>query len=228
MGKVRHEDVKFSHEAWRASLRRISAEYVGGLKTYAAIRRHLIPSSFFGQALDLLPEGGRVCDVGCGIGLFTMAMAVARPNVHFTGVELNEKRVIAATAVAERLGIRNVAFEAADLRKPSFSSRFDAVLAIDLLHHLPADASRGLLAAVHASLQGGGLLIVKEIDTRPGWKWLLTYLLDLLMAPNDRYGYFSLEARRLQLSALGFDKVVGGQIYSLLPYPHILVVGYKK
>jgi hypothetical protein len=47
------------------------------------------------------------------------------------------------------------------------------------------------------------------------------------MAPHDDYGYFSLAARRRQLARAGFSRVVGLGLASILPYPHIIIVGDK-
>ncbi|MDX2186815.1 MAG: class I SAM-dependent methyltransferase [Opitutaceae bacterium] len=208
-------------------LKRISRQYEGRLSVYASIRRRLIPAEFFRLAADLLPPGSDVLEVGSGIGMFTLVLAAMRPDIRISGFELEPERVRQAEKARVALNIGNAHFACQDLRSPTFASAFDACVAIDLFHHLPKAASDNLMTTAFSSLRPGAKLICKEISTRPRMKWLFTYLLDLAVAPKDSFSYFDLPSRKEQLRTAGFHNVFGFRMNSLLPYPHIVIIGQK-
>jgi len=111
----------------------------------------------------LLPEGGRLLDVGCGPGRFLSQVAGGRPDVSLTGVDRSERMVELATA---RLGgdtgdagpARVLRGDAAALPVPDGSA--DVVTAILTAHHWE-DLARGVGEAVRALAPGGTLLVVE-------------------------------------------------------------------
>ncbi|HQR67574.1 MAG TPA: methyltransferase domain-containing protein, partial [Thermoanaerobaculia bacterium] len=79
----------------------------------------------------LLPEGGRLLEVGCGLGFLLDALARFGPGLEAEGVDVSE---FAARFARERLGL---AVRAGTLEGSRFSDgRFDAVLQKDLLEHV--------------------------------------------------------------------------------------------
>lgn len=110
----------------------------------------------FRDAFKLLrerkPAGGRVLDIGCGIGTF---LAVCRESGwQVTGVEPSA----IACQVAEReyeLQLINEHFSSARFQ----GQQFDAVIAAQVLHHLPDPAS--FLADVDRVLADGGILMLR-------------------------------------------------------------------
>ena len=93
-----------------------------------AMRAHLV-----GRILSLTGAGksSRCCSLGCGIGDTELLLA---PHVaEVVGIDLSPTAIRQARADAERLGIRNVRFE----QGTTASGRFDVVIAIFFLHHLP-------------------------------------------------------------------------------------------
>ena len=63
---------------------------------------------------------------------------------------------------------------------------FDAVLMMDLLHHIPDDSKRQLLDAVLRRLAPDGVLIIKDVTRRPWWKMAFTWVFDVLMTRGFR------------------------------------------
>ena len=57
---------------------------------------------------DHFPIGATVIDVGCGGGFPTLPLAIARPDLHITGVDSTEKKVRYVAQTAEKLGLSNV------------------------------------------------------------------------------------------------------------------------
>lgn len=95
-----------------ADLPPISMEFRPGdfTQVNAAINRRMIDQAL--DLLDLQPED-TVLDLFCGLGNFTLAAALRCQSV--TGVEGSQDMVVRAGSNAQRNGIGNVSFHAADL-----------------------------------------------------------------------------------------------------------------
>jgi len=211
----------------REILGRTASAYEGKLGVYARIRRRLVPDLFFADAVEVFSTSRSVVDLGCGIGLITLALAQLLPDTRFLGIDLSARRVQTAALAAGRLGVGNVTFLQSDLRSLDVGPGFDGALILDVLHHLPVRASGQLLAVLNQGMVHGAVVVVKEIDTRPRWKWAFTYALDLAMAPRDDYGYLSLERRKAQMEDAGFKVRFARSLRSRLPYPHFVVIAER-
>jgi release factor glutamine methyltransferase len=75
-------------------------------------------------AVELVPKGARVVDVGTGSGAVALALAHERPDLRVTGSDVSPGALAVAGANAERLGLE-VAFLTADLVP---DGEWDAVL----------------------------------------------------------------------------------------------------
>jgi len=72
----------------------------------------------------LLPESGRVLDVGCGDGGISQAILRLRPDLHIEGIEVLQR------------GKPEIRVSAYDGKHFPFSDKsFDAVMFVDVLHH---------------------------------------------------------------------------------------------
>lgn len=93
-----------------------------------ALRAHMVR-----RILDLTGAGprSRVLSLGCGIGDTELLLA---PHVReVTGIDISPAAIRQANADAQRLGVANARFQqGSDVR-----GRFDVVIAIFFLHHLP-------------------------------------------------------------------------------------------
>lgn len=110
-----------------------------------------------------LRGGGRVLDVGCGMGadVFDLADRVGRDG-HVTGVDLSESLIEEARREAERRNLP-VSFEVGNVEELRFDDdTFDAVRTERLLMHVP-DADRGFAEMVRI-LRPGGRLSVFDFD----------------------------------------------------------------
>lgn len=109
--------------------------------------------------------GMRCLDLGSGGGDVATSMAArVGDNGSVLGVDLDAAKVAMATAEAHALGLRNVAYEAADVNEWSPSERFNLVYARFLLSHLPS--RRELLERAKEWLAPGGVLLLEDIDFR--------------------------------------------------------------
>ena len=105
------------------------------------------------RALELIPRGSQVLDLGCGAGVpMTRALAAER---HVTGVDISARQVELARAAVPEASFIQADMSALDLAPASF----DAVVAFYSLTHIPRADLPGLLADVHRWLRPGGFLI---------------------------------------------------------------------
>lgn len=92
----------------------------------------------------------RVLSLGCGIGDTELLLA---PRVgSITGIDLSPAAIRQARADAARLGITNARFDIAT----TIDGRYDAVIAIFFLHHLPDAELAGLPEHLHRLLAHRG------------------------------------------------------------------------
>lgn len=106
---------------------------------------------------DLVIEKGRLLDIGCGDG----AIAAALDAVPTIALDISPR--------CARLAVkRGVASVVADARAPLpfAAGSFDTVYCIDVLHHLPREAWRGLAAEFHRVLKQAGRLAIVDPDAR--------------------------------------------------------------
>lgn len=93
----------------------------------------------------------RVLSLGCGIGDTELLLAPYVKEV--VGVDLSPAAIRQARADAERLGIGNARFEEGS----DVEGKFDVVMAIFFLHHLPDDDLAELPRRVRGWLAHGGM-----------------------------------------------------------------------
>jgi len=96
----------------------------------------------------------RVLSIGCGIGDTELLLA---PHVrHVTGIDIAHNAIQQARQDAERLNVRNVEFIQGHLEDVQ-ETRFEVVLAIFFLHHLPDPELAALPGRVAKLLAPGGV-----------------------------------------------------------------------
>ncbi|UCE58134.1 MAG: methyltransferase domain-containing protein [Phycisphaerales bacterium] len=98
---------------------------------------------------------------------------------------------------------------------------------LDLLHHLPKASVPPLLSRLHDALAHDGVMLVKDVDTRPFYKRWFTLWLDRLMVGMEPIHYWSVEAMIDMLEDTGFE-VYTHEMRDILPYPHRLYICRKK
>jgi SAM-dependent methyltransferase len=130
-----------------------------------------------------LPGARRLLDLGGGSGAFSIAFCERNPGLRATVLDFPGAVDIATTYVdAAGLGAR-IALLPADATREPLPGDQDVVLMSYVISALGADDVDGVLAAAHASLRPGGLLVVHDFlldDDRPGpglaALWFLQYL----------------------------------------------------
>jgi SAM-dependent methyltransferase len=115
-------------------------------------------------ARQVLEQGGRVADVGCGLGWAAIGLALACPDVSVDGFDIDAPSIEMARANAEAAGVADrVNFHAIDVGTLEPSS-YDLVLALECIHDMPDPVS--VLAAMRSMADDGGTVVV--MDERVG------------------------------------------------------------
>ncbi len=122
-----------------------------------------------------------VLDLGCGNGRFTLASALARPEVDHIAIDILPVVIRYATRRANQRGLFNMRFAVKDAQ--TFLSRYvraASVTEIHLYHPQPYHDARkkhlrvltpALLASVHAALSAGGLFVI-QTDNPDYWAYM--------------------------------------------------------
>ena len=209
-------------------IQRITAASPIAVRLYAAIRFKIIRPILLEELARNFPSKGTVLDLGCGFGLFTLYMAMLRPDLEFAGIDIDANWIANAAAMSERLGLRNVRFVAGDLQARTADRPAACAYAIDLFHHIPRATGNTILKRIRDELLPGGCFLLKEVDTRPLHQLWLCHLTDLVTAPGTRVHYRSAAEWEQQLRDAGFDSVTVRPMNDRLPYPHVLLVSSKR
>lgn len=193
-------------------------------RAYSRVRFVILRQNFLEEVGQYLPRSGRVLDIGCGFGLFSLYFATTRPDLQILGVDQDARRIDLARGSASKLGLENVDYRVADARTLPSEDSYDAIYMLDLLHHLPRGDVPRFLAEVRSRLRDGGVLVVKDVEDRPAWKRWFTLALDRLMVGWEPIHYWSASEMTRMLEELGFT-VRKHRLKDFLPYPHVLYVG---
>jgi 2-polyprenyl-3-methyl-5-hydroxy-6-metoxy-1,4-benzoquinol methylase len=144
-----------------------------------------------GAPAERLAGGGRLADVGCGVGWAATAVARAYPTAVVVGIDSDAASIAAARDVAADQGV-TVRFECTDATALVAETPFDVVLLLEALHDLARPVE--VLAAARAALATGGAVLVADeaVATRftaPGddlerlmYGWSITHCLPAAMA----------------------------------------------
>jgi trans-aconitate methyltransferase len=188
---------------------------------YARGKLHHDP--VFGAILaqGLIPDGARLVDLGCGLGLLFALLVAARDAaargdwpagwppaprpVSMTGFD-SGTRVIASARAA--LGA-HAHFEHSDLRTAALPP-CDVIAIIDVLHYVDAPAQEAVLARCADALARDGVLLLRVSDAGAGWRHMLTRIADQLATLFRDHAWRRMHCRSLRewialLEQAGFD-----------------------
>ena len=208
----------------RRMIRKIVASFDSLVtRLYSRIRFTILRQPFLDEIGQYLPKDGRILDLGCGFGLFSLYFAALEKERDLIGIDLNARRIEQATLSAKKLDLTNVRYEAMDVLDWSSDDTFDAIYFLDLVHHLPAEFVPVFLQKVRKLIRPGGILIIKDVADKPYYKMLFTLILDRLMVGMEPIRYWPPSELQSLVESLGFE-VVRHKMIDILPYPHILYV----
>jgi 2-polyprenyl-3-methyl-5-hydroxy-6-metoxy-1,4-benzoquinol methylase len=144
-----------------------------------------------GGPAERLASGGRLADLGCGLGWSALAVARAYPRADVVGLDSDAASIAEASATAAEQHVA-VRFECGDAADLAAEGSFDVVLLLEALHDLarPVEVLRSARAAL---AEDGALLVADEavapVFTAPGdeiermmYGWSITHCLPAALA----------------------------------------------
>jgi len=176
------------------------ADYAGSKKI---LRREFKGLAKFVRGLS---KGNRLLEVGCAYGFF---LEEARHHFDVTGIEISS----AATAACRESGLNVINAEVNESALAPLG-RFDAIVLLDVIEHLPDPAGSLRLLASH--LKEGGVLILTTGDFASsaarvaGKKWRL-------MTPPQHLWFFTPSSMRRLANAHGLTVESVDHPWKLVP-----------
>ncbi len=114
-----------------------------------------------------LSDCRQMADVGCGSGLYSIALCQRYPGLH--AVLLDRKEVLETTEqMLEKNNLRHrIKTRAADIAKDSYGDQLGLVMLSDVLYQ-EETACLAILASSYKALAPGGTLLVRGYYSNPG------------------------------------------------------------
>ena len=134
-----------------------------GVRLFARLKMVFDP--MFPRLHELVGPARRILDLGCGYGLPAAWLLAVRPEAEALGLEPDGER---ARVAARVLGDRGRVVHAAAPDMGLVEGPFDAILLLDVIHHLTDDALAETLAEVAKRLSHEGRLILRADVPAPG------------------------------------------------------------
>lgn len=165
------------------------------------------------EVADWLPAEGicNVLDLGCGAAVWSLALALAKPQIQVTAVDrASVLQKVTQDCVDSFQCSERFQLLAGDFRKMKFAARsFDCIYLGHVLHNEGLQASQKLLGQMRKCLRKGGYLIVAEIvGADPPCGHLPSLLFDLNMLLFTQKGQVFLAAELEQMvQAAGFSQL---------------------
>ncbi len=193
---------------------------------YALVRMAASPYEALAR---LVPRTGRLLDVGCGFGLWLNYLAFRSPGLRLEGIDPDPRKVSVAAAAGG--GSAEVHLQEAD----GFPDRqYDVVTVVDVLYLIDPDGKRRFLRSCIDALSPGGLLLLKDVDVRPRWKFRLTVLEETVavrivnLTRGDRLHFWPASGYAELLRSEGLVDVAVRPMHKGYPHPHVLISGRRS
>jgi SAM-dependent methyltransferase len=178
---------------------RYAYHFVRGKLRYDPVYRAILKNG-------LLPNAGRLIDLGCGLGVLSALLTEARnqhqagnwnpdwstppQNLELYGIELLNLKVETAR---QALGDRAIICQG-DIRTIELPDCSAAIL-LDVLMYLNAAEQRQILQRIARTLQPGGILLLREGDAAGGLRYYVTSLAEHICCLWRGQGWHALHYR---------------------------------
>lgn len=121
---------------------------------------HLVQSWLpsIGNVVEILEQGGKVADVGCGHGISSLIMAEAFPNSKVDGFDFHEKSIEEARKHQQDHALENLEFHVQDAK--DLPGEYDLITMFDCLHDIGDPV--GAMKSIKSALKPGGAVMIVE------------------------------------------------------------------
>ena len=179
----------------------------------------------------LVPDKGTIVDAGCGDGLIANMLVLSKPERSVYGFDLDPQKIETAKLVSRDRA--NVTFERKDIGDCDLK-RCDCVIISDVFYLLDDDTKRSFLTKAYRVLSPGGLLLVKEVDTHPRWKFLFNYMQELMAVrvlgwtEGQKFYFWSAQTMKKELADAGFSQIKDVPLHQGYPYSHVAYTALRE
>lgn len=203
------------------------------LKERLFIRARLFSAPLL-PVVDRAPAGW-IADVGCGHGLLTALLSIDNPVRKVIAIDPDERKVAWANLGPGRLPAVAVRKGTVQDLSPELDGRLDAVAVADVLYLLPVAEWKSFIAGCRRLLKPNGVLLLKETEKRPSWKYYKCIAQEQLMVrvlrKTKSSGGINLQPRGYTQSLLrqeGFAVREIADLSSGYTTPHVLFVAERR
>lgn len=177
---------------------------------------------------------GSVLDVGTGRGQLPLLLIELGRAANVRGFDWDEAKIAAAQRAAARcddgMARADATFVCADARTARFDFA-DTVLAIDVLHYFTPDEQDAILDRAASAVLPGGRVLVREADTRRGWRSLMTLTEERIFTflrfnRGERVCFRSASETAARLEAGGLRCTIR-PAWGRTPFSNVLILGEK-
>jgi SAM-dependent methyltransferase len=152
--------------------------YIGDIPYPAVFHREMMPAWLdavlrgLGQPAPDFTARFRWCELGCGAGLNSLAVATCHPWAEVVAFDIDPAQIRAARAAAEAAGLRNIAFHHAGFTEIAAApeegfGQFDAIVTHGVLSWISVAQRQAAMAFIARALRPGGIAYAHYM-THPG------------------------------------------------------------
>ena len=192
-----------------------------GLITRLYIQIRILTTPLF-EIEKYVPKTGHILDIGCGHGIFSNILCIMSEHRSVTGFDISPKRIAMAKDTIR--DVNRLSFHIQEVKNARFND-FSILTITDLLHHIPYQEQEILLNKIYSGLKVPSLLILKDINKKPIWKYTFHYIQDSISYRSKLFFRSSTEMIKL-LNNIGFTVTIKHWI-SIFPI-HIFCIFAKN
>lgn len=190
-------------EAWEAG--KMDVERARFIARF--MHAHSLAAAIAASRTQVFDGVKRLLDVGGGSGVFAIAAAQSRPDMHATVLDIEGMCVAAQDYIAEA-GATNVDTAAVDMFREPWPAGYDALFFSNIYHDWNAETCTELSAKAFAALPSGGRIVLHEqlmADNQDGPATTASF--SMLMLLGTRGKQYSLPELTAILEGAGFTNV---------------------